>query len=444
MNNMTQGLPSKVIIRFMMPVLMGNLFQLTYSITDTRIVGTFLGDAALAGVGSAAVLHSLFNGFFMGIANGMAITISQFFGAKKMERLRGAFAASLVLGILQAAALVGVTLLMLGPILAFLNVPAELLPITKGYIRIIIAGMMVTMLYDICLASARAVGDSATPLFIMILSVLLNIAGDIFFLGVLRTGVNGAAIATVAAQFIALITCATYLYRKYSFIRVKKDDFRSIDGSTAYEMFVAGLSMGFMSSMINIGSLILQTAINVLGSSYIVAQTAARRITEVLMSIFVAMGQTLPTYAGQNFGAGNYRRIKEGMKFGYQVTIGWCVVVLVVVYLAAPTLIQMITGSEDKVMINAANNYLRTDTLLYFLVAIIFVQRTTLQGIGDRKTPLISSGIELTGKLILTLTIVPAMGYAGVILVEPIVWCVMIIPLILKVRSITRSEQWQS
>lgn len=443
-NNMSQGLPWKVILHFMIPVLLGNLLQLTYSIADTRIVGTFLGDKALAGVGSTTVLHSLYIGFFMGIANGFAIMIAQMFGAKEMKRLRTAFATALLLGGILAVLMILLTLALLNPILHFLNVPMELFATAKGYIQIILAGMMITMFYDIFLASARAIGDSVTPLLILILSVALNIVGDVVFLGIIHTNVKGAAIATVGAQCIALLVCAVYLLKKYSFFQIKIRDFREIEGHMAWDMMATGLSMGLMSSLINIGSLILQTAINNLGNSYIVAQTAARKVTEVLMSIFIAMGQTLATYCGQNYGAGEYGRIKKGMRFGYILTCFWCVVVFIIVYLFAPPMIQMITGSSDAVMIEAATRYLQIDCILYVLVAVIFVQRNSLQGIGDRVTPLISSGIEMAGKIILTYTLVPLLGYLGVILVEPIVWIIMIIPLIVKMHRIMRSEKWQT
>ena len=443
-NSMTKGSPGRVILRFMVPVLLGNLLQLTYSIADTRIVGTFLGDQALAGVGATTVLHSLYIGFFMGIANGFAILISQMFGAREMERVITVFAAALLLGGVMSVSMILVTLGFLNPILHFLNVPAELFAMSKGYVSIILVGMIVTMFYDIFLAAARAIGDSVTPLLILILSVGLNILGDIVLLGVFHTSVKGAAVATVGAQAIALVVCMIYLLRKYPFFRIHLHDFRRIEGHMVYEMIATGLSMGFMSSLINIGSLILQTAINGLGSSYIVAQTAARKVTEVLMSIFIAMGQTMATYCGQNYGAGDYGRIKQGVRFGYLVTCFWCLLVFAIVYLLAPAMIRMITGSSDPVMLAASTRYLKIDCILYVLVAVIFVQRNALQGMGDRVTPLISSGIEMLGKIILTYTLVPKMGYEGVILVEPIVWIVMIIPLIIKMHTIQRRQHGKS
>lgn len=444
MNNMTQGNPWKVILRFMAPVLLGNLIQLSYILTDTRLIGTFLGDEALAAVGSITVLPSLFMSFFMGIANGFAITIAQMFGAGKIKKVRSAFAAALALGGIIAVVMILGSMSMLPMFFRILNVPAELSKAASGYTKILLMGLFITMFYDILLASSRAIGDSFTPLCILIVSVVLNILGDILLLGVLHTDVQGAAAATVGAQGMALVLCAVYLLKQYDFFRINKEDFKGIQKQMVKEMLLTGISMGLMNSLINIGSFVLQTAINDLGNSYIVAQTTARKTTDVLMSVFVAMGQTLATYCGQNYGAGKYTRIRSGMKVGTIITCSWCAVVFVIVYLLAPILTEFITGSHDQDMIQAASGYLKVDCILYFLVALIFVLRNSLQGIGDRVTPLISSGIEMVGKIVFTYTLVPALGYTGVILVEPIVWIIMIIPLILKMKKVMRLEQWQN
>lgn len=435
MNDLSVGSPLRVIIRFTIPILLGNLLQLTYNMIDMRLVGTFLGDSALAAVGATSVFCSLIIGFFMGIGNGFAVTTARHFGGRDMDGVHISFVSSVVMGAGLAAGCSLLCLLLLGPIMRFLHVPQSILPDSVSYIRIIIAGIIITMIYDILIASARAIGDSLTPLLTLVLSVGLNIAGDILLLGVLRTGVWGAAAATIAAQGITAIVCCIYILKRYPFFRFGISDLRKMEKPMMLTMMKAGLSMALMSSLINFGSFILQTSINGLGNSYIVAQSAARRITELLMSIFIAVGQTMTPYCSQNLGAGRWDRIRRGMRAGYLITCLWCAVVLIIVYTLAPLLIVLITGSSDQVMIDAADRYLRIDTLLYVLVAVIFVQRHSMQGIGDTVTPLISSSIEMVGKIILAYTLVPALGYFGVILVEPIVWILMIIPLILKVRT---------
>ena len=435
MNDMTEGSPFRIIIRFAIPILLGNLLQLAYNVIDMRLVGSFLGDRALAAVGATAVLYTLFIGFFMGIANGFAVTTARHFGGRDMEKVHIAFISSVLMGAALAAFISILCLVFLGPLLRFLNVPDSIYDDSASYIRIIIAGILSTMIYNILIASARAIGDSITPLLTLFVSVGLNIIGDILFLGVLRTGVWGAAAATVIAQAVTAIVCGVYILRKYPFYRYRGGDVSRMEKEMMLTMMKTGLSMAFMSSLISIGSFILQTAINALGNSYIVAQSAARRITDILMSVFVACGHTMATYCSQNLGARRWDRIHQGMRAGYWITCLWCAAVLIIVYTLAPTLICLITGSSDAVMIDAATRYLRIDSILYVLVAVIFIQRNSMQGIGDTVTPLISSGIEMAGKIILAYTLVPALGYFGVILVEPIVWIVMIIPLILKVRK---------
>lgn len=435
MNDMTIGSPIKIITKFTIPILLGNLLQLAYNVIDMRLVGSFLGDRSLAAVGATAVMYTLFVGFFMGVANGFAVTTARYFGSKNMEKVHIAFVSSIVMGVVLSAGVSLLCLFFLPPIMQFLNVPENIFSESASYIRIIIAGLVVTMIYNVLLASARAIGDSITPLLTLFVSVGLNIFGDILFLGVLHTGVWGAAAATIASQAITAAVCCVYILNKYRFYRFRPADIRRMEQPMMVTMVKTGLSMAFMNSLISIGSFILQTAINDLGNSYIVAQSAARRITEILMSIFVAVGQTMATYCSQNLGADRWDRIHQGMKVGYWITCLWCIIVLVIVYTLAPTLIVLITSSSDAVMIHAADQYLRIDSILYVLVAIIFVQRHSMQGVGDTVTPLVSSGIEMIGKIILAYTLVPALGYFGVILVEPIVWIFMIIPLIWKVRK---------
>lgn len=435
MNDMTVGSPTKVIIKFTIPILLGNILQLTYNIADTRIVGSFIGDHALAAVGATATMFSMVVYFFMGLANGFAIATARFFGAKNMGSVHKTFVRALVMGVGLTICVTVVTQIFMNPILHFLNVPDEIFTDSCRYISIIIWGLTVTVIYDVLLASARAIGDSLTPLLTLVVSVLLNIGGDILLIVVFHMGVAGAAIATIMAQAITLIVCGIYLLKKYPFFRFNLGEIKELDTTMMRSMMQSGLSMAFMGTLIAIGSLILQTAINLLGPSYIVAQSAARRLSEVFMTVFNAMGNAMAPYCSQNMGAGNWDRIHAGLRSGYKITCSWCAFVLLIVWLFAPNMVYLITGSHDLVMINAATLYLRVDTILYVLVAIIITTRFAMQGIGDKITPLISSGIEMIGKIILTYTLVPIMGYMGVILVEPITWIFMIIPLLWKVRK---------
>ena len=432
MKDLTKGKPSRLILAFALPIFLANLLQLTYSLVDTRIVGSFLGEDALAAVGATSSLSNLIIGFLMGLSNGFAIITAQRFGAKDLRGVKKSFAMSLTLGIAVAAGLTVLGLFFLQPILRFLNVPENLRTMAGSYIVIIIAGLIATFLYDACAAALRALGDTITPLVILAISVILNIAGDLFFVVVLKTGVRGAAVATVSAQALAFVICWIYMIKRYDLLRLSGDDFKEPQPQMIQSMLSAGLSMGFMSSLINIGSLTLQTAINKLGQNIIVAHTAARKISEMFMIMFTVFGQTMATYCGQNLGAGKYERIRKGILTSILMGWVWCVLCVITSYTIVPAFVKMLISSDNRNVIDTATLYLRVDSLLYFVTAMITIIRNSLQGIGDRLTPIISSGIELAGKVVITFTLVPLMGYWGVIVSEPIVWVLMVIPLIVQ------------
>ncbi len=433
MKDLTKGRPEKLLLSFSLPIFFGNLLQLTYSLVDTRIVGSYLGKHALAAVGATSTMSGLLIGFLMGLANGFAIIQAQCFGAKDMRRLRKSLAASFVLGGGITLVLTVLGLVFLNPILRFLNISEQLMGTAREYIFIIMAGMIVTLLYDVCAAVMRAIGDTITPLIILAISVVLNIVGDMFFICVLKTGVRGAAIATVLAQLIALIVCIIFMLKKYDILRLHREDFTFMEKNMIGEMLNSGLSMGFMSSLVNIGSLSLQTAINKLGEDIIVAHTAARKISEIFMIMFSVFGQAMATYCGQNLGAGEIGRIKKGIKVAIVYTCIWCTFTIIASYTIGSWLVHLVTGSKNTVIIENATNYLKFDTLFYYVTAFICIIRNALQGIGDHITPLVSSSLEMIGKIVLAWLLVPCLGYTGVILSEPIVWFIMVIPLIVQI-----------
>lgn len=433
MKDLTKGKPSALILSFAIPVFLGNLLQLTYSLVDTRIVGTFLKEDALAAVGATSALSGLIIGFLMGLANGFAIVTAQKFGAGNREGVRRSFALSLMMGSGISLALTVLGLLFLRPILGFLNVPEHLMEMAMQYIFIIAAGMLATFLYDTCAASLRALGDTVTPLVILAISVVLNITGDLFFVLVVKAGVRGAAIATVLAQTLAFLVCWFYMVRRYEILRLKKEDFSDLDKSMMKNMLSAGLSMGFMSSLVNLGTLALQTSINRLGRDIIVAHTAARKITEMFMIMFSVFGQTMATFCGQNAGAGRMDRVRKGIGLAIMYTCIWSVCTAVLSFTIGKQLVYLVTGSRNETVIFNASNYLKFDTIFYFVTAVISVLRNSMQGLGEYVIPLASSSMEMVGKVVIALTLVPLLGYTGVIVAEPIVWFIMVIPLIVKI-----------
>lgn len=433
MKDLTKGKPSVLILTFALPIFLANLLQLTYSIVDTRIVGTFLGENMLAAVGATTTLSNLIIGFLLGLSNGFAIVTAQKFGAKDIRAVKKSFATAIILGVSTALVLTVVGLVFLHPILKFLNIPDELFKESASYISVIIAGLLATFLYDICAAVLRAIGDTITPLIILAISVALNVAGDIFFVVIVKAGVRGAAVATVLAQLIAFIVCAFYMVKKYDILRLSRTDFKGMESAMVKNMLGGGLSMGFMSSLVNIGSLTLQTAINKLGQDIIVAHTAARKISEIFMVMFTVFGQTMATYCGQNIGAGKVDRVKKGIRLSILYTCIWCTLVIIASYTIGGWLVYLVTGSSNDAVIVNATNYLKFDTIFYYVTAVICIVRNAMQGLGEHITPLISSSLEMIGKIIIAATLVPVMGYTGVIIAEPLVWFIMVIPLIVKI-----------
>ena len=444
MKDLTKGRPSVLILTFALPIFLANLLQLTYSLADTRIVGTFLGDSALAAVGATTTLSNLIVQFLMGMCNGFAIISAQCFGAKDMDRLRRSLGNSLVLGLLAAVVLTIGGLVFLQPILRFLNVPENLLNTATQYVSVIIAGLVITLLYDVLSATLRAIGDTVTPLIVLAVSVVLNIGGDLLLIVVLHMGVLGAAVATVLSQLIAVVVCAVYLWKKYEILRIRVDDLKLQDGGMLRNMLSSGLSMGFMSSLVNIGTLTLQTSINRLGQNIIIAHTAARKISEIFMIMFSVFGQTMATYCGQNYGAGKPKRIWQGIKASGVMMLIYALLTFVVLMVGARTLallfvdtigdwlVWLVTGSKTPEVIYNATLYLKVDTLFYYVTAVICIVRNSMQGLGERIVPLISSSLEMIGKIVIAATLVPMFGYPGVIAAEPIVWFI-IIPLLIKI-----------
>lgn len=431
MKNLTNGKPLKLILLFAVPLFIGQLFQLFYSLVDTRIVGSTLGDEALAAVGSTTILSDMLTGLLNGFTNGFALIIATFFGANDTKSMKKAVGGTVLLGIASAISVSALCLLFLSPILRFMNISDDLLPQAKSYIAVILAGLLAATLYNVCAAILRAIGDSFTPLIFLIISTILNIFLDYALILHFEMGVAGAALATVISQALSAFLCFLYMRKKYPSLTLIKEDF-SIPKKLYGKLLSTGISMGFMISFINLGSLALQTAINTFGTNIIVAHTAARKITSIFMLPFSVLGTTLATFCGQNLGARKYSRIKTGIRDTLLLTFAWCAVVLLAAYTLSPSLVRLITASGEKEVIDTATLYLKVNTVFYFIPAAICLFRTSMQGFGDSKTPVFSSTLELVGKVAIAFLLAPAIGYMGIIISEPIVWFIMVIPLIIN------------
>lgn len=431
MKDLTNGKPLKLIITFAIPLFIGQLFQLFYSLVDTRIVGQILGETSLAAVGSTTSLSDMLIGLLNGLTNGFAIIISTFYGAKDYINMKKSIAATLLLSIGFTIIISILCLLLNNQILSILNVSDAILSQAKSYICVILAGLIASTIYNAYAAILRAIGDSFTPLIFLVISTITNIALDYIFILWFDMNVAGAAFATVVSQGISAVLCFFYVKKRYPQFSLEKKDYIPIK-NIYNKLIKTGLSMGFMVSFVNIGTVALQTSINTFGTNIIVAHTAARKATTMFMLPFSVFGTTLATYCGQNLGAKEYNRIKQGIKQTVLLTFIWCIFVVITAYTIAPTIIHIITASDIKEVMDTASLYLRVNTSLYFVPAVICLFRNSMQGFGDSKTPVFSSSLELIGKVLIAFFLAPRIGYWGIIIAEPIVWIIMVIPLIIN------------
>lgn len=431
MKDLTRGKPAKIILYFALPILIGNLFNLAYNLADTRIVGTYLGNDALAAVGSISTLNDLLVGFVVGLANGFAVIMAQHFGSGDREKSRKVFALSILMGLIVTAVIVAGSLIFMGGLLDWMNVMDEHRAASTEYIAVIIVGLFFSIIYNVLAGNLRAIGDAYTPLIFLVISAVLNVVLDIVCVKYLTMGVRGAAVATVASQAVSAVLCFGYTWKKYAFLHFNIKDFVP-EKRFIKPMLASGMSMGLMNSLVAFGTLSLQTAINTLGTNTIVAHAATRKLTNLYMLPFSVLGTTMATYGGQNYGAGRYDRIRSGLKVSLGCSYIWCVIVLLASYTICPYLIVAITDTGIQEVIDTACLYQKFDTLFYLLVPTITILRNSLQGMGDHITPIFSSGLELAGKVLIATLLTPVIGYWGIIVSEPVVWAVMVIPLIVS------------
>ena len=436
---LTEGTPWKQILLFSIPIFWGNVFQLLYSLVDTKIVGSTLGTEALAAVGSVSTLHTLMTGFLNGLTLGFSLITAMCFGAKNRKRLKKSFAAAISLGVLTTLALVLMLMIFLHPVLNLLHVPQAQFAMAYAYISVLIAGLFATLFYNLCANTLRAIGDALTPLIFLIVATVSNIGLDYLFILGFRMGVQGAAYATVLAQLLSVVLCLIRIFRKFPILHIQKVDFR-FDRELIAEMYKSGLSMGLMSCLVGIGTILLQSAINTLGTTVIVAHTAARKVFELVSLPNSVLGSAMATYCGQNYGARRFDRIRQGIRASLIIAAVWAVVVFLICHTIEGKLIQFVASTTNPDVIYWGSTYLKVDMSFIVICGVIVILRNSMQGFGDRVIPVFSSCIELAGKIIFAFVFAPMFAYWGIIWAEPLVWIAMVIPLIVKVVHVLKRE----
>lgn len=419
--DMTQGDPFRLVLQFSMPLFCSNLLQQLYNLTDTALAGHLLGSAALAEIGATAALYGLIMNFAFGMNNGLALTVSRYFGAGDESGIRRAVGWMVTLSAAVSLVLTGCSLLGRDALLTVLQVPAQAWGGASAYLTVILLGIPLTMLYNMEAALLRAVGNSVTPLLFLLFSSVLNVGLDAAFMGPLGLGVRGAAIATVLAQGISAVLGVVYILRGYPELRFTPRQLGAATRRAVTSMFWAGLSMGLMSAIYNLGSV------------YITAQTAARRLAELYFIPGGALGIGVATFSSQNLGAGRRSRIWQSVKAALAIYLVWWVFVMAFTFLLGGAAIRGITGSTDEVIISNALLYLKISAPVIPPMAVLVILRNMLQGIRHTVEPLLASGLELVGKVIFAVWLVPVRGYRAVCFCEPTTWVVCFVFILLAV-----------
>ncbi|MCM1172820.1 MAG: MATE family efflux transporter [Clostridium sp.] len=428
MKELTTGKPWKVILLFAIPIICRSIFQQLYNFVDSKIVSTYISTNAFAAVGATTVVSNTIIGFLNGFTQGFAISVANSYGAKDYKKMRKYIAGSVVLAFSIAVILTAVSHFLIGDLLKLLATPEDIMEDALAYVKIILAGILFTAVYNLCANILMSVGDSKTPLYCLIAALLINTGLDILFVKVLSMGIKGAAYATIISQAIAGGLCVIYIFTRFKMIVPVKDDWR-LEKKQYPELFATGLSMGLMGCIVNVGTIALQNAINKLGTAYVAAHTAARKLFDMLTILIFSMAVAMTTYVSQNMGAGKFARVRQGIRQAiYMATIA-TTFLIVVCYTFGEGILKWITSTNDTTIISAAVMYMKISIVFFYVLGPLLILRCSLQGMGHKIMPLFSSGMEMVIKIVSANLIVPVLAYKGVAFTEPISWVLMTIML---------------
>lgn len=420
-NSMTEGSPLRLILKFSLPLLLGNLFQQTYNMVDAAIVGQTLGSGALAGVGASSSVQFLVLGFCIGTCAGFSIPIAQRFGAKDYEGMRSCIYHAGVLTAVMAAVLTAVTALLCPNILGLLQTPKDIYGNAYSYLLIIFLGIPFTLLYNLLSGILRAVGDSRTPFFFLALSAVMNIFLDLFCILVLHWGVAGAAIATVVSQAVSGLLCLWLIVRKFEILHLKKKNC-VWDPTRASMLLFVGVPTGLQFSITAIGSMVMQSANNSLGTVYVSGFTAGMKIKQFAMCPFDAMATAVSTFAGQNYGARKADRIRAGVRDGIACVVLYGIAIGLVLIFFGRTMSMLFVSSGDTAVLDASGRYLRCLGYFYWVLGILNVCRMSIQGLGYSGRAIFSGVLEMVARCIVALCFVPVYGYGAICAADQTAW----------------------
>ncbi|SFO13369.1 putative efflux protein, MATE family [Pseudobutyrivibrio sp. UC1225] len=416
---LTEGNPLTLILGFSIPMLAGLLFQQMYSLVDTIIVGQTLGDSALAAVGSTGSINFLINGFCIGVCSGFAIPVAQRFGAESYDSMRKFVGNSIILSVIFSLMLTIIVSIFCYQILAIMQTPDDIIDLAYSYISIIFFGIPVTFLYNLTAGIMRSLGDSKTPTYFLIMAAGINIVLDIAFILGLKMNVEGPALATVISQLIAGLSCLIYMRKKFPILKMAKTDM--VLGKHHTQVLISmGIPFGLQYSITAIGSVILQTAVNGLGTIAVASMTAGVKVSMFVVCPFDALGGTMATYAGQNVGAKNIQRVKRGVWTAQLLGTIYAVIIFVILFFSGRYILRLFTATD--IVIEQAMMFLLANAITYTLLAVVNIFRFAIQGMGFSTFAIYSGVMEMIARILVAFTFVPMIGYAGAIWASPIAW----------------------
>ncbi len=435
--DLTVGNPMKLITGFALSLFWGMLFQQLYNIIDTAIVSWFIGKEAYTGVGTTGAINFLIMGFCMGVCNGFAIPVAQRFGARDFKSMRRFVSHSIILSSIFAVVMTFFVSIFCRQILVAMNTPADVLDYAYRYIIVIFLGIPVTYMYNLLSGIIRALGDSRHPVQFLIIASIINIGLDLLFIIPFNMGITGAALATVVSQGISGIMCLVFIIRKIELLHLKKEDWTP-DRSHFAILLNMGVPMGLQYSITAIGSVILQTAINSLGTDAAAAVTTAQKVGMFFCIPFDALGSTMATYGGQNVGAKQLEHLQQGLVAAVKLGCGYSIFAFLVLYFFGRTFAMIFLDAQDAACLDNAHLYLIVNSAFYIPLALVNIVRFLIQGMGYSLFAVLAGVMEMIGRTLVAVVLVPIFGFPAICFASPIAWVLadaFLIPAYVKVKK---------
>lgn len=420
-SDMTTGNPMNIIFNFTLPIFIGNVFQQFYNMADAVIVGKFVGNKALAAVGSTGTIMFLIYGFVVGMTAGFTVLTAQKFGAGDMPAMRRTVAGASFLSLLVGLVLTAAFMAFMKPWLTLMHTPEDIFADAYEYIMIISAGILAQMLYNLLASILRALGNSRVPLYFLILSALLNIVLDLVFIIVFHMGAAGAAAATVISQGVSGALCLVYIVKKMPLLHMTREDWK-LSGALLGTQIRIGIPMALQYSITAVGTMMVQASLNILGSTLVAAYTAAGKIEQIVTQAYVAMGTTMATYGAQNMGAGNISRIRQGFKASTVIGVVYAVVSAALVMTVGKYMTYLFVSEDVALIMDSVNTYLVCAGIFFIPLAIVNIYRNGIQGLGYGLLPMMAGVAELAGRGVVAVIAARQKSYLGVCLASPAAW----------------------